>query len=256
MVLVDEIAVKIENLRKVFRGPDAGAQVEVFEGFDLDLRNSKTTVVIGPSGCGKSTLLNILAGIEAVDAGSIRWAPTARRVGYMFQKDRLFPWRTALQNVLLGTELSRNGREEAFRDGSQLLLDLGLQDFANAFPHQLSEGMRQRVALARTLVIVPDVLLLDEPFSSLDFDSRLMVERMLLQINATKRLTTVLVTHDLESALVLGDEIVILEGRPCRIIDRMRVQIPKSNDPFAIRRDPVFYGVLQRLVNASSRWSR
>lgn len=254
--MLDEIAVEISDLRKEFRGADKGARVRVFEAFSLELRTAKTTVVIGPSGCGKTTLLNILAGIESADCGAIKWNSQARRIGYMFQKDRLFPWRTALQNVLLGAELSKNGKAGASYEGTKFLVDLGLEDFVNALPHQLSEGMRQRVALARTLAIAPDVVLLDEPFSSLDFDSRLMVERMLLRISAARSLTTVLVTHDLESALVLGDEIVLLEGRPARIVDTIRVDIPKSDDPFAIRRGPLFYEALQHLVNANTRWSK
>jgi NitT/TauT family transport system ATP-binding protein len=252
--LTEGRAFEISHLGKAFLSAGK-TRVEVFDDFSLHVKKASTTVILGPSGCGKTTLLNILAGLEPTDGGTISWAPGLCKIGYMFQTNRLFPWRTALQNVHLGAELRRNGIDKSLDAATLLLGTLGLGDFVNAYPNELSEGMRQRVALARTLLVKPDVLLLDEPFSSLDFESRLRIERLFLADSITRNLTTILVTHDLESALILGHEIVILAGSPARVTETIQVEIPKTADPFEVRRSPAFYQLLRHLADLTARWT-
>jgi NitT/TauT family transport system ATP-binding protein len=247
-------AVEISHLRKEFLS-GGETRVEVFRDFSLQIKTARTTVILGPSGCGKTTLLNILAGLEPVDGGTIGWAPALTKIGYMFQTNRLFPWRTALQNVHLGAELQRNGIDKSPETARSLLSTLGLGGFVNSYPNELSEGMRQRVALARTLLVKPDVLLLDEPFSSLDFESRLRIERLFLADSIARNSTTILVTHDLESALILGHEIVILAGSPAKVSETIQVEIPKTEDPFEARRSPDFYQILHHLADVTARWT-
>ena len=201
-----------------------GRMLEVLRGVSFDLPSTEIVAIVGPSGAGKSTLLNLAAGLILPDQGEVRilgrdtaGAVDWGRVGYMFQDDRLLPWRVALANVTLALEAGAMPAAERRRRARDALALVGLADFAKAFPHQLSGGMRSRVALARSLVGEPDLLLMDEPFSRLDAQTRATMHRELLRIHEMRRLSILFVTHDAEEAVVLADRIVVMSARPGQV---------------------------------------
>ena len=182
----------------------------------FDVAPGEFIAVVGPSGCGKSTLLNLLAGLLIPESGSILLngkplgRETSRRIGYMLQQDHLLEWRTILKNILLGLEIRHELNDKSIACAKQLLEQYGLLPFADAKPSQLSGGMRQRAALVRTLVLKPELLLLDEPFSALDYQTRLTVANDIGSIIRKEKKTAILVTHDLSEAVSLGDRIIVL----------------------------------------------
>jgi ABC-type nitrate/sulfonate/bicarbonate transport system ATPase subunit len=201
-----------------------GRMLEVLRGVSFDLPSTEIVAIVGPSGAGKSTLLNLAAGLILPDQGEVRilgrdtaGAVDWGRVGYMFQDDRLLPWRVALANVTLALEAGAMPAAERRRRAHDALALVGLTEFAKAYPHQLSGGMRSRVALARSLVGEPDLLLMDEPFSRLDAQTRAAMHRELLRIHAMRRLSILFVTHDAEEAVVLADRIVVMSARPGQV---------------------------------------
>jgi NitT/TauT family transport system ATP-binding protein len=198
----------------------------VLDNIDLTVRRGEVLALVGPSGCGKSTLLNILSGLLAPDAGNlaVEGVPAAqvtdwRRVAYMFQEDRLLPWRSVRDNVAFGLEGSRLSRRARQQRADEMLELVGLRARADAWPHELSGGMRSRVALARSLAVRPDVLLMDEPFSKLDPHTRSQMHDELLRIQSGNGMTVVFVTHDMEEAVVLADRVIRLAARPGRVAD-------------------------------------
>lgn len=199
-----------------------GRVVPVIGDLSLSLKKGEIVSIVGPSGCGKTTLLNTLCGLLTPDSGRIRWygreiVGQPQNVGYMLQKDLLLPWRTALSNVMLGLEIRGVGASEAV-DRSRAMLDqLGLHGFADHYPSTLSGGMRQRVALARTLVNEPGVLLLDEPFASLDFQNKLLIENDTAKLVREGGRSLLLITHDIEEAVSLADRVIVLTKRPTEV---------------------------------------
>jgi NitT/TauT family transport system ATP-binding protein len=199
-----------------------GRIVPVIGDLSLTLGKGEIVSIVGPSGCGKTTLLNTLCGLLTPDSGRIRWngreiAGQPQNVGYMLQKDLLLPWRTALSNTMLGLEIRGVPAGEA-HDRSRAMLDqLGLHGFADHYPSTLSGGMRQRVALARTLVNEPDVLLLDEPFASLDFQNKLLIENDTAKLVRKGGRSLLLITHDIEEAVSLADRVIVLSKRPTQV---------------------------------------
>lgn len=225
-------ALSFSNVSKRFPGAD-GQALEVLRGVSFDLPASEIVAILGPSGAGKSTLLNLAAGLIRPDGGAVRvlgqntaGAVDWERVGYMFQDDRLLPWRVALANVSLALEAGHMPAAERRQRARAVLGMVGLADFANAYPHQLSGGMRSRVALARSLVGEPDLLLMDEPFSRLDAQTRASMHRELLRIHELRRLSILFVTHDVEEAVVLADRIVLMTARPGRVRETLDVPLP------------------------------
>ncbi|HEX6563961.1 MAG TPA: ABC transporter ATP-binding protein [Chthoniobacterales bacterium] len=210
----------VEHLAKSY---EVGERiVPVIEDLSLTLDNHQIVSIVGPSGCGKTTLLNTLCGLLRPDSGLIRWHAREiigqpQNVGYMLQKDLLLPWRTALGNVMLGLEIHGVGVSEAKVRSRAMLDQLGLNGFADHYPSTLSGGMRQRVALARTLVNEPDVLLLDEPFASLDFQNKLLIESDTAKLVRKGGRSLLLITHDIEEAVSLADQVIVLSKRPCRV---------------------------------------
>jgi ABC-type nitrate/sulfonate/bicarbonate transport system ATPase subunit len=207
--------------------------LEVLRGVSFDLPSAEIVAIVGPSGAGKSTLLNLAAGLILPDHGEVRilgrdtaGAVDWGRVGYMFQDDRLLPWRVALANVTLALEAGAMAAAERRRRAHDTLALVGLADFAKAYPHQLSGGMRSRVALARSLVGEPDLLLMDEPFSRLDAQTRAAMHRELLRIHEMRRLSILFVTHDAEEAVVLADRIVVMSARPGQVRATLDVTLP------------------------------
>ena len=194
--------------------------------------------VVGPSGCGKSTILNVAAGLYPATEGAalIDGAPVAgprREVGFMLQKDLLLPWRTVAGNAAFGLEARALGRAERAERARAELARVGLSEFADHYPHQLSGGMRQRVALARTLAIRPEIILLDEPFSALDAQTKLVLQRSFARTLRDAGVTCVLITHDLQEAVVMADRVVVLSGRPGTVVDAFAVDLPDRYDPLA-----------------------
>src|SRR5215470_8459556 len=192
------------------------------KGLDLGIREGEFCSIVGPSGCGKSTLLALISGLLRPTEGRLlldgaRINGTNRRVGILLQKDHLFEWRTVLKNAELGLEILGKGSAEARRHAHQLLATYGLGGFENSYPYQLSGGMRQRVALVRTLATDPDILLLDEPFSALDYQTKLILERDVHRIIRDNQKTALLVTHDIEEAVSMSDRVIVLSGRPAQV---------------------------------------
>jgi len=227
-----------------------GGKVRVFAGLSANFPVKKCSVILGPSGCGKTTLLNMLGGLLKPDRGTILAPKQWNSSGYMFQRDRLLPWRTVYRNALLGAEIRRLLTEELKGTAENWLNRLALEAFVQSYPIELSEGMKQRVALVRTLLPPSDLLLLDEPFASLDYDSRIVVERLLLEVFEQRSQTSVLVTHDVESALVLADRVFII-GRKGTLEETRLEPIPRSGtpDPLDIRRHPRFFDALAELTS-------
>ena len=202
--------------------------------------------IVGPSGCGKSTLLYLMAGMLAPEAGQILLNgkplnPENRlQIGYMLQQDYLLEWRTILKNVLLGLEIRRELSPESIRYAHRLLSQYGLEKFESARPHELSGGMRQRAALVRTLVLKPELLLLDEPFSALDYQTRLTAGNDIGGIIKEQKKTAILVTHDLSEAVSLADRILILSSRPARLRRIVSIDMPAGLSPMQRRGHDTF----------------
>ena len=241
----------VEHVSKSYEVNDA--IVPVIGDLSLTLREGEIISIVGPSGCGKTTLLNTLCGLLSPDSGSIRWhgrevTGQPQNVGYMLQKDLLLPWRTALGNAMLGLEIRGVAAAEA-EDRSRAMLDqLGLHGFADHYPSTLSGGMRQRVALARTLVHEPDVLLLDEPFAALDFQSKLLIENDTAALVRQGRRSLLLITHDIEEAVSLADRVIVLSKRPTRIKAVYDIALgAERTDMIGLRQSPEFSHYVRRI---------
>jgi NitT/TauT family transport system ATP-binding protein len=241
----------VEHVSKSYEVNDA--IVPVIGDLSLTLREGEIISIVGPSGCGKTTLLNTLCGLLSPDSGSIRWhgrevTGQPQNVGYMLQKDLLLPWRTALGNAMLGLEIRGVAAAEA-EDRSRAMLDqLGLHGFADHYPSTLSGGMRQRVALARTLVHEPDVLLLDEPFAALDFQSKLLIENDTAALVRQGRRSLLLITHDIEEAVSLADRVIVLSKRPTRIKAVYDIALgAERTDMIGLRQSPEFSHYIRRI---------
>lgn len=210
---------------------ELSGETPALENISFSVNPGEFIAIVGPSGCGKSTLLSMIAGLIVPESGTIFFegAPlsSARmRIGYMLQKDHLFEWRTVLGNILLGLEIQNRMDDASQQKAKNLLKTYGLDAFANAKPSQLSGGMRQRAALIRTLVLEPDLLLLDEPFSALDYQTRLSVSDDIWKIIKKEQKTAILVTHDLSEAVSMADRILVLSPRPARLIQDIPVSFP------------------------------
>ena len=230
-------AISLTAISKWFDTADGGP-LTVLQNIDLAVPAHSIIAILGASGCGKSTLLNIISGILTPDRGQVCFSGVRsrdftdwRRISYMFQEDRLLPWRTALANVEFALEAGDMPRDERHARAREALSLVELAGFEEAFPHQLSGGMRSRVALARSLVTAPDVLLMDEPFSRLDAQTRAQMHEELLHIHAMKHMTIVFVTHDVEEAVVLADEVVVLATRPGRVRESVPIACARPRDP-------------------------
>ena len=230
-------AITVAGVSKWFPTAD-GQPLHVLENISLEVPEHSVLAILGASGCGKSTLLNIISGLVTPERGRvcINGVPSEafadwRSVSYMFQEDRLLPWRTACRNVEFALEAGAIPKAERRRRALDALELVGLSGFADAFPYQLSGGMRSRVALARSLVLEPCILLMDEPFSRLDAQTRSLMHGELLRIHRLKRMTIVFVTHDVEESVVLADSVVVLAPRPGRVREQVAIDIERPRDP-------------------------
>jgi ABC-type nitrate/sulfonate/bicarbonate transport system ATPase subunit len=238
---------RLEQVSKGFSQPD-GTRVLALDGVSLEVPEGAFLAILGASGCGKSTLLRIIAGLQEPDAGSVRLDGQAlgrpdRRRGLVFQDPNLFPWLTVRGNVAFGPRMA--GRQQGSAAAVDAMIELvGLTPFAGSWPHQLSGGMAQRVALARTLVNDPDLLLLDEPLGALDSFTRMYMQDELLKIWAGRRSTAILVTHDIDEAIYLADRVVIMSSRPGRISESLPIRLPRPRQ----RNAPEFLELRSRIL--------
>ena len=209
------------------------------DNFSFDLKNGEFVAIVGPSGCGKSTILNILAGLDTKSSGEIILSDNTK-MGYMLQQDALFNWKTVLENCLLGLEINKTLTKENKNYVLDLLNTYGLKDFINSYPNTLSGGMRQRVALIRTLATKPDLLLMDEPFSALDYQTRLSVSDDVYQIIKKEKKSAIMVTHDLAEAISMADKIIILSKRPSKIKKVIDIKLTDKSTPINNRKAKEF----------------
>jgi NitT/TauT family transport system ATP-binding protein len=233
---------EFRNVTKRFAGQRGGAVMAV-EGVNLGAADGEVVSLIGPSGCGKSTLLNMGAGLDPTSSGEVfvdgeRVCGPSRHVAFMLQKDLLLPWRTIVENVELGQEILGVPGAMRRQRALELLAKCRLAEFVEHYPHQLSGGMRQRAALARTLAVDPSVLLMDEPFSALDAQTKMVLQQDLGRTLAETRKTALFITHDLLEAVALSDRILVMSARPGQIIREIDVAIPDRDNPMKRRQHP------------------
>jgi NitT/TauT family transport system ATP-binding protein len=238
-------ALALEEITVTFISQDGGRYTAVKDA-TLRVEPGEFVSVVGPTGCGKSTLLNVAVGLLQPSAGRIRvfgepLAGLNRKAGYLFQTEALMPWRTALENVTAGLEFRKTDPVEAVRLAESWLQRVGLAGFGGRYPHQLSGGMRKRIALAQTLILDPEIILMDEPFSALDIQTRQLMENELLELWSANRKSVVFITYDLEEAISLSDRVVVLSAGPeAHPIGEFAIDLPRPRDVAEIRLTPRF----------------
>jgi NitT/TauT family transport system ATP-binding protein len=252
-------ALALENITCRFAARDGGQPYTAVSSTTLTVAAGEFVSVVGPTGCGKSTLLNVAAGLLGPSSGSVKvfgeelvaTDGVNRRAGYMFQADALMPWRTGIDNVIAGLQFRGVSRAEALRQGEEWLRRVGLAGFGDRYPHQMSGGMRKRLALAQTLILSPDILLMDEPFSALDVQTRQLMENELLALWAEDRKSVLFITHDLEEAISLSDRVIVLSAGPgTHPIGDFRIDLPRPRDVSEIRMTPDFLALHKEIWSA------
>lgn len=226
---------------------------KALDNISLSVEEGEFISLLGPSGCGKSTILSIIAGIIKQSEGNVflkerKISDSTLAIGYMLQQDYLFPWRTIIDNVLLGPKINKENTKITKNKALELLTEVGLSEVATDYPESLSGGMRQRAALVRTLITDPEILLLDEPFSALDFLTKLKLEDLVSELLKTYRKTAVLVTHDIGEAISMSDRIFIMDANPGTIAKVFEVPIELRNEtPFLVRRHPKYQIIFDKV---------
>lgn len=228
---------EIKNLKKSYHTKNN--ETLAVENFSYSLSNGEFIAIVGPSGCGKSTILSILCGLENKSDGEIKKNKECK-IGYMLQQDSLFPFRNILDNCLLGLEINHSLNSATKQKVIDLLTTYGLKDFIYSYPEHLSGGMRQRAALIRTLATNPDILLLDEPFSALDYQSRLSVSDDVYQIIRQEKKSAIMVTHDLAEAISMADKVIVLSERPSKIKKIFDIKLSNKSTPIENRKAKEF----------------
>ena len=226
---------EIKNLKKIYHTKNE--EFLAVENFSFNLKKGEFVAIVGPSGCGKSTILSILCGLEKKSEGTIKHNQNIK-FGYMLQKDNLFEWRTIYKNCLLGLEIQKVKNKRQYIE--TLLKKYGLYEFRNNYPSNLSGGMRQRVSLIRTLAIKPDILLLDEPFSALDYQTRLAVSEDVYRIIKKENISTIMITHDISEAISMADKVIVLSKRPSKIKNIYKIKLKNKQTPIENRKDENF----------------
>lgn len=217
--------VKLDNVSLTYYTQTS--EIEVLKDLSFNLNDGEILCLVGPSGCGKSTILNVISGLVNVNKGIVDVKGTC---GYMFQRDNLFEWRNVYKNVLLGLEITRQNTIENKERAKMLLKKYGLWEFRDYYPSQLSGGQRQRVALIRTLVLNPDILLLDESFSALDFQTRLLVNEDVYRIIKEEKKSAIIVTHDISEAISMGDKVILLSSRPSNVKKEYKIDLDLEDE--------------------------
>src|SRR5690606_21346983 len=244
---VPATAIRLRDVTCTFVSPDAPEQrYTAVENVGLTVGAGEFVSVVGPTGCGKSTLLNVAAGLLEPSRGEVeifgeRLVGINRRAGYMFQADSLMPWRTARDNVLAGLQFGGVPQAQARERAEAWLRRVGLGGFGDRYPHQLSGGMRKRTSLAQTLVLDPDIILMDEPFSALDIQTRQLMENELLELWQSKKKAVLFITHDLDEAIAMSDRVVVLSAGPAsHPIGDFTIDIPRPRDVAEVKSTPRF----------------
>jgi len=225
-------ALKLHKVGKVFRS-DTGPMVKALDNVNLSVLQGEFVTLVGATGCGKTTLLNLIAGLDTADEGNLHLAQDLRfgdNIAHVFQHYTLFPWRTAVSNVSFGLQMRNVPRSERLTRAAALLAKVGLKGFEDAYPHELSGGMRQRAAIAQALAIKPKLLLMDEPFGAVDDSTRNELQQMLTNLWQENQTTILFVTHNIDEAVVLGDRVLVFSERPGRIAREFRINLPRPRD--------------------------
>jgi NitT/TauT family transport system ATP-binding protein len=240
-------ALEFNSITVTFHSPDnPGQRYTAVADTTLRIRAGEFVSVVGPTGCGKSTLLNIGAGLLQASSGDVKVFGQAlqginRRAGYMFQTEALMPWRSAIDNVIVGLQYRGVPEADARAQAQAWLERVGLSEFGDRYPHQLSGGMRKRTALAQVLALDPDIILMDEPFSALDIQTRQLMENEVLDLWAARKKAVLFITHDLDEAIAMSDRVVVLSAGPAtRPIGEFDIDLPRPRDVAEVRTDPRF----------------
>jgi len=247
------VAIELSKVSQRFVTPD-GRSLTALRDFDMTVRQGEFCAVVGPTGCGKSTTLSLIAGLARPSSGAVRikGRPVAGidpGVGFVFQQDAVFPWRNVIDNVAAGPLFRGEGKRQAQDRAGEWVRRVGLAGFEKHFPHQLSGGMRKRVALAQTFINRPDILLMDEPFSALDVQTRILMQDELLQLWSAASASVVFVTHDLEEAIALADRVFVLTAGPATVKAVYDIDLPRPRVTAEIRYQPRFIEISQVIWN-------
>ncbi|MBI3055098.1 MAG: ABC transporter ATP-binding protein [Betaproteobacteria bacterium] len=252
--------VQLVGICKIFDDAAKGIKTVALSNVNIEIRKREAVCLLGPSGCGKSTILNIIAGFIAPDSGkallknqSIK-APGSDR-GVVFQEHHLFNWLTVEENIGFGLKLKSNSKEDYAPLVKNYIDLIGLRGYGKHFPRELSGGMKQRVSIARTLINEPEVLLMDEPFASLDAQTRLIMQEWLLKIWEEHKMTMLFITHDIDEAILVADRLYIMGVKPGRVIEEMKVPLPRPRARELLT-DPVFSEIKRRVIELISGESR
>ena len=245
-------AVELNGVARRFVTP-SGDLLSALEDFDLTIAPGEFCAIVGPTGCGKSTTLGLIAGLAKPQAGTVRLfeepvKDVDRRVGFVFQQDAVFPWRDVLHNVSAGPRFRGTPKAEAERAARDWIARVGLKGFETHLPHQLSGGMRKRVALAQTFINKPEVLLMDEPFSALDVQTRELMQEELLQLWSENRSAVLFVTHDLDEAILLADRVAVLTTRPAHVKSVYTIDLPRPRAIATLRYDERFIEIARLIA--------
>jgi NitT/TauT family transport system ATP-binding protein len=244
--------IEVENITKTFATDKS--KISVLENVSFSVGNDEFVCLVGPSGCGKSTLLRIIAGLEKPDSARVlfRGQPVTKptpKIAMVFQLFGLLPWKTALENVELPLEVIGLGKEERRKVAKEYLRMVGLEGFENTYPHDLSGGMKQRVGIARALALKPEVLLMDEPFSSLDELTAKTLRKLVLDIWRDPALPTntfIMVSHNVEEAVFMADRVIIMSPRPGKVVGEVKIDIPRPREKHL--RDPAYFNLVDKVV--------
>ena len=244
-------AIELINVSRRFLSPD-GHAFSTLKDFNLSVARGEFVALVGPTGCGKSTTLNLITGLGTPSSGLVKVfgekvSGIDPRIGFVFQADALFPWRNVIDNVVAGPRFRGRPKAEAYEHGRDWLARVGLAKFEKHYPHQLSGGMRKRVSLAQTFINNPEILLMDEPFSALDVQTRVLMHEELLRLWSTTGAAVVFVTHDLEEAIGLADKVYVLTTRPATVKSVHTIDIARPRVISDIRYDPAFIEISRRI---------
>jgi NitT/TauT family transport system ATP-binding protein len=247
------VAIELSNVSQRFVTSD-GRSLTALRDFDMTVRQGEFCAVVGPTGCGKSTTLSLIAGLARPSSGTVRIkgrlvAGIDPGVGFVFQQDAVFPWHNVLDNVAAGPLFRGEGKRQALDRAGEWVRRVGLAGFEKHYPHQLSGGMRKRVALAQTFINKPDILLMDEPFSALDVQTRILMQDELLQLWSTASASVVFVTHDLEEAIALADRVFVLTAGPATVKAVYDIDLPRPRVTAEIRYQPRFMEISKVIWN-------
>lgn len=240
----------IDNIRLTYPGSASMPPLQVLDGISMNVQPGTFVSVVGLNGSGKTSLLRVIAGLETPCAGTVRLndrpiRPVDGNIGFVTQKSGLLPWRTVLKNVMLGLEIRNVPGVRAGEQALEYLDSFGLADWAHAYPHELSGGMRQKVAIARALITSPELVLMDEPFSALDCQNRNAMQAFLLRVWQQRRDTVIFVTHSIEEAVFMSDTIVVISTKPTQILETVAVRLERPRE----RTDPEFNQVRRYVID-------